>query len=270
VAEPASTGQSADGTATGGPVTTSPSDTGPDVTIPLSEHERAIAEERRRRAGQERTHQREKGELLSRLEALESRIAASPVTTGVPSANVEGLIQRLEAGENSPALLRDGLAAVAAWSQYLSNQERTKVESQSRQQAVSETIEALQDEFPDVVIPRTSLDLTSPESVRASAREYVLHHQVSELTRQVAELKKGTTAAQEDAAMTETRVRQQLGATRTSTSLGEQPQMTLSESEEELAQLRQDAARLKRLHKGDELMSVNRRIAELQGEVAIR
>jgi hypothetical protein len=241
----------------------------PDATIPVSEHEAALRVEARRRAGQERAHQKAMGTLQSQLDELRSLVSSASTTPGTATspARARNLLAQLESGDRD-SVLRELTVAVDAWTEHFDKQERDHAARVRTSAAVEDAIADLEDQYPDVQIPRTSLVTTSPEAVRSSAKEYLAEQRIAQLERETAALRSGKSTAEEDAAMAATRTRQELGATRTVTSTGTPPP-TPTVLQEEIAQLEQEAGRLKRLRKGDDLMAVNRRLTQARDELAL-
>ena len=236
-------------TSTGGPVSPVASldpALSPDAgVISTAEHEAALHAETRRRAGQERAHQKETGALRSRIDELESRMEAmaanaplsSPSLSSQDRRDARDLLARMERGDlDRDQVLREVVLTTASWAEHNERQEKSRIEQSRTQRAVDDAIADLEDAYPDVTIPRAALNLSSPEAVRASAERYLSDQRVIALEKQVAALTSRSTTAEEGAAMAATRTRQELGATRTSTSTG-LPPTTLPEQEEEIAKL---------------------------------
>jgi len=98
--------------------------------------------EARRRAGQERAHQKEKDALLSRIGALETRmeqVTSSPTSSSQSTAR--DLLIRMGRGDvDRDQVLRELALTVDAWSGHLDRQERERAEKSRITQAVEDAL----------------------------------------------------------------------------------------------------------------------------------
>lgn len=251
------------GTALSRPGPTSADGSGSDAgTVSLSEHQRAIDEERKRRAGQEREHRRQMEALQAKLDALESRLASgSTQGASQPNATQQAILERLRSPD--PAVQRqaieEGLLAMHSWTEHFSQQQQSAKERQRLQQAIDEAVE----EEMSNGVPRDALNTTSPDAVHRSAERWTEQQRIKALEDQIAALSKERVTV--DQAVTQTRAA--LGATTVSTSTGRPPAVP-TEVEEEVQRLQGLIADAKRRHDGASVTALMRQLRQVMSRAA--
>lgn len=235
----------------GGPDAALPSDSLSDV-VPRSE----LDSERKRRAGQERAHQRELAKVRTELaelkklttEALQGR-SAGDAQIALP----KDVLDSLDQNDPRDRVLLDLYRNQSAWSQHMRSQE----EERQRQVQLSTAVEDAVDEVLETGIPRSVLDLSSPQAVRASAEKWQLTERIRKTEEELATLRGNRQTSQEAAQAAVTRERVRLGATQVPTSIGTAPPLPTA-VQEQLTQYDQQITQAKRSRQGSEVIRLSR------------
>ena len=254
------------GTAPSGRPATRPADgSGTDAeTVSLAEHQRAIEEERKRRAGQERQHRREMADLKEELESLKGRLGTAAQdggTTSSPSLTQKEILERLRSPDPSiqRQAMEEGILAMHSWTESL---KRNELSVRERQRLLAD-VEAAVAEVAEDGVPRDALDLSSPAAVLASAKEWKAQQRIAALEAQITNLAQGRQTV--DQAVTRTRA--ELGATNVSTSTGRPPQLP-TELEEQIQAIQASITAAQRLHDGARVTALKRQLRQLQAQAA--
>ena len=253
------------GTAPSGRPATRPADgSGADAeTVSLAEHQRAIEEERKRRAGQERQHRREMDALKEELESLKGRLGSATQDGGAtsPSLTQKEILERLRSPDPSiqRQAMEEGILAMHSWTESL---KRTELSARERQRILAD-VEAAVAEVAEEGVPRDILDLSSPAAVLASAKEWKAQQRIAALEAQITNLAQGRQTV--DQAVTRTRA--ELGASTVSTSTGRPPQLP-TELEEQIQAVQASITAAQRLHDGARVTALKRQLRQLQAQAA--
>lgn len=226
-----------------------PSDSGSDV-VPRSE----LDAERKRRAGQERAHQREMGKVqkqISDLAAFVQNRQPGDANVAVPS----DILKDLDLSDPKDKLLHDLYVNQSQWSQQMRKEVEERQRGQQNRQLVEEAVEEVEEAIPGV--PRNVLDLSTPETVRASAEKWQADERIRKLEVELAEVKAGRVSATDAAAAARLAERQRLGATQVPTSTGSAPPLP-SAVQQEIDRIDAEIALAKRQHKGSEVIRLGR------------
>lgn len=178
----------------------SPSDSSDGSSVvSRADHEAAIAEERKRRAGQEKAHRKEVERLEQQMADLRNMIANSqPQTLQLPDIDP-----------------RDPSTFVPHLQHLYKNQKEWQDALIARERA-GEFRARLQEAITDATsqgVPLDALDDSSPEAVRASAKEFLAEKRIRDMEEEVNRLKK-----EKDQAVTTARA--EAGALGVSTATG--------------------------------------------------
>lgn len=225
--------------------------------ISRAEHERLIAEERKRRSGQESAHQREMGQIREELNGLRSQIQSSP---SLDVTDIDDLLARIDSGDPREvnAATKEALVSVSHWTKHLKSEQLL---TQAQRQVSAAVEEAVAEG-----VPRSSLDTSSAASVRTSAQRWRDDQEKEELRERMRKMEEDLKQAKEEATMAVTRERTRSGASQTPVSTGSQPGQQTPD-EERLQELQTQLAMAKRRHNGAAAISLGRDINALRWEI---
>lgn len=209
------TGAGSPGQATSGPTPTA-SDGSSGSTgdlIPRADHERALEQERRRQSGQTRAYEKKIADLQRRLEDLESlstsgRPASSASAASTLSDDMESLLSRINPDDPAVAAIRASLSRTQRLEETLLRRDREERDKREYDAAFQEASR--------LGIPDGDLDDSSTAALRASIEEWRKNKRIQDLEEEVKKLRR-------EGEQTETRTRDELGATRVSTLTGQAP-----------------------------------------------
>ena len=225
----------------------------PTGTIALAEHERIVAEERKRRAGQESTHKREMTRLKQQMDTLASELRtlrSTGAATAVKTVDVESFRRRLASPDLKvqQAAVIDGLEAMAEWTDTLAKERAQKAEYDRLTQDIQQAL----DEVMEDGIPREAIDTTSVPSVLRSAERWKEGEELRQLQSKVSKLEKELEDRGVDP-VTQQRARD--GATRTPGASGGEVPEPPTAIEEQIREIDRRIARIQQGRRGPQAMA---------------
>lgn len=245
------TGQGTDTGQPPSPAPTATSDGSGSNAISQVEHQRLLEVERRRQSGQTRGYEQKIRELEQKMGELQARLESAPGTRPASSAAAHSAIDDLLARVNPEDPVVPAL-------KYLHGAVNTITQATTRreqQEALDRDFTAALDDASRAGVPDNELDLSSPESVRGSTKEWLYQKRILDLEEKVTSLRDGTERAVTDA-------RQQIGATAVSTHTGSAPvrytvDSQITEVDGIIAEVKRrtgvsDAQRVAELHKANQ------------------
>jgi chaperonin cofactor prefoldin len=187
-------------------------DSGQD-SVSQAEYSRAIEAERKRQAGQERAHQREKTRLEKQLDELRQQLRSRQAP---PIPNADPLLSRIPENDPVREVLGEVLANQRQYGQFVNDDFNTRAAAEQAR-ALSEAVKGsgVPGDWLDDWLEDNGEELDE-RTLRLAAREYRRETEIAELRAQVAT---GQTAVES----AETRVREELGANKPFTGQGRPP-----------------------------------------------
>ena len=231
-----------------------------DATISLTEHERLIKEERGRRAGQEKQHQRVYQKLEKDLEELKNQVRQGTLSSAADDDVPKELADLLDPNNPRDRIILDVARNQQKWARANAEEEARRRRDAALRAEVDKAVETVTEEWG---VPETILDRATPEAVYRSAERWQHDEEVRKLTERQKGLEEEIKSVKEGAATVATRTRQELGATRVSTSTGAPPELP-SAQQEEIQRLEDEKARAKREHRGADVIAINRQITAIR------
>ena len=222
----------------------------------------------KRLRSQERAHQRGMRELKETVDALKTQLTEAlqqRSSSDSPIILPTDVLNALDPNDPKDKILLSLYQNQAQWSKRM----RDEADAQTRDAQVRASIgEAIEDEV-EAGVPRAELlSAASPEAVHAVAERWRGAEEIRSLRAAVAELSQGRQTAGEAARSATLRARQELGATTTLTSTGEQPPLP-SAVQQELDRLEEQIALAKHAHRGNEVIRLRREQQLLVEEATI-
>jgi hypothetical protein len=182
-------------------------------SVSLSEHQRAIEAERKRQSGQTRAFEREKTRLERQVEELQ-RALRERTAPSIPQA--EPLLSRIPENDPVREVLGELINNQRTYGEFVNSDYAARTAAETAR-ALSEAVKAsgVPEAWLDEWLDDNGLDL-SAQNLRLAGREYRREAEFEALKAQLS-------GAREDAEGTETRVREELGASKPFTATGRPP-----------------------------------------------
>lgn len=224
-----------------------------DGSVNRDKYEADIAEERKRRSGQEKAHRKEIDGLNKKIDDLTAVLSGSGSKSGSSVPDLPDL------NPNDPATahIQHLYKNTRDWQDTIIARERAGEFRTRLSEAITEAVSS--------GVPLDALDDTNPEAVQSSAREFLSEKRIRDLEDQVVNLKKETETAT-------TRARAEAGALSVSTSTGGRAAVnpTIEGIQERRKELGTDKQRLSQRGGGPaamvELKQINRELQALEAQ----
>lgn len=225
-----------------------PAQDGSSSAIPREEHERLLAEERKRRAAQQSEKDREITALKRRLDSLEKQVTAPP----------DEELPDLDPRDPASPHLRHLYQNTQRWQQWVESQETARQQAEARA-----ALDRALDTATAQGVPADALDVSSPDTVSASAKDWLREKSIRDLQTEVKRLREEGPKEADQARREE---RESLGAARISTATGPAP--AVSTVDDQLAAVQRERQGILAMPDGPEKMVALRRANQALTAVA--